>query len=222
MPTVAELYAAGHERLLVLAADLTEADGNVAVPACPGWTVRDVFAHLAGLATDVLAGRVDGAGTDPWTAEQVAERSSRTLADNVAELAQAGPKLVEALEAFPAERIAIDQWTHEQDVRGALGRSGSRDVPLVGWALDLAIGGRNPGWGERGLPAVRINGWQLGEGEPVATFETTDFDLARALTGRRSAAQWRSWARPGSDPAAVEIVVARIPAFPARPDDLAE
>jgi hypothetical protein len=31
-------------------------------------SVHDVVAHLAGTVTDVLGGRLDGVGSDPWTA----------------------------------------------------------------------------------------------------------------------------------------------------------
>ena len=62
--------------------------------------MKDVYAHLAGLCADVEAGRLEGAGTDEWTARQVDERKDRTLAENVAELREKGPVLVEALETL--------------------------------------------------------------------------------------------------------------------------
>ena len=46
------------------------------VPVCPGWTVRDLLCHMVGLPTDVNAGRIEGAGTDPWTAAQLASRTT--------------------------------------------------------------------------------------------------------------------------------------------------
>jgi hypothetical protein len=52
---VAELYRDGRERLLALGAELGAADAARPVPACPDWTVKDLYAHLAGVAADVLA-----------------------------------------------------------------------------------------------------------------------------------------------------------------------
>lgn len=225
--TIAELYAAGVRRNLDLAATLTEADGDVPVPACPGWTVRDVYAHLAGAATDILAGRLEGAPGDEWTARQVAERKGRTLAEVVAELAEKGPAMAKLLEALPDEpRPPIDQWTHEQDVRGALGRPGGRDEPVVAWLLAGSFARLGRRWADKGRPTVRVEGssgaWLLGDGEPAATLAASDFELARALLGRRSPAQLRAMARPGSDPAAVDAAVAALPFFGPRQDDLVE
>ena len=36
------------------------------------WTVKDVVAHLCGACEDILAGRLEGVATDPWTEAQVA------------------------------------------------------------------------------------------------------------------------------------------------------
>ncbi len=183
--------------------------------------MKDVYAHLAGLCADVADGRTDGAGTDDWTGRQVEERRDRTLADIVAELRERGPVLVETLRAFPIERVAIDQWTHEQDVRGAVGRPGSRDVPVVAWAVGLMAGGIDAAWRTQGKPAVRIEAtsrsFTIGEGEPVATLKLDDFELVRAVLGRRSPAQVRALVVDG-DPAAVDGLAV----FGPRTDDLHE
>jgi uncharacterized protein (TIGR03083 family) len=219
--TVADLYAAGLERHLALADQLTDEDGELPTPACPEWRVKDVYAHLAGLCADVVEGRVEGAGTDEWTGRQVEARRDVPLADIVAELRERGPQLVEALRAFPIERIAIDQWIHEQDVRGALGRPGNRDVPVVPWAVGLMVDGLDKRWRKEGRPPVRIETtsatFTMGEGEPVATLETDDFELLRAVLGRRSPAQVRAMVVDG-DPSAVDGLAV----FGPRTDDLVE
>jgi uncharacterized protein (TIGR03083 family) len=218
---VADLYAAGLERHLALASELTEEDGERVTAACPEWRVKDVYAHLAGLCADVLEGNVEGAGTDPWTGRQVAERTDRTLAENVAELRERGPQLVEALRAFPVERIVIDQWTHEQDVRGTVGKPGSRDVPVAAFAVGLMAKGLDEGRRQQGMPAVRVETtsgtFTLGEGEPVATMKTDDFELIRAVLGRRSPAQVRAMVIDG-DPGAFDGLAL----FGPRTDDLHE
>jgi uncharacterized protein (TIGR03083 family) len=219
--TVADLYAAGLERHLALADELTDEDAELPTPACPEWRVKDVYAHLAGLCSDVVEGRVEGAGTDEWTGRQVEARRDVPFADIVAELRERGPQLVEALRAFPIERIVIDQWIHEQDVRAAVGRPGNRDVPVVPWAVGLMVDGLDKRWRKEGRPPVRVETtsatFTMGEGEPVATLQTDDFELMRAVLGRRSPAQVRAMVVDG-DPSAVDGLAV----FGPRTDDLVE
>jgi hypothetical protein len=75
------VYRQGRERVLELAADLDEGDATIVVRACPQWTVKDVYAHIAGVPADILAGRIEGVGTDEWTARQVAARADRSLGE---------------------------------------------------------------------------------------------------------------------------------------------
>lgn len=219
--TVADLYAEGLDRVLALGSELADADADVRTAACPEWTVRDVFAHLAAIPTDAMAGRIEGSGTDPWTARQVEERRGRTLAENLAELAEAGPRFVEALRDFPVDRVVIDQWTHEQDVRGALGRPGSRDVAAVAWTVEQVMSRFDAGRRKHGLVPLRFEvtsgTWTVGEGAPVATVRTTDFELLRGLLGRRSPAQVRSWVVDGDRDAVDGLAF-----FGPRDDDLVE
>ena len=61
-----------------LVASLDDAQMQTPVPACPAWRVHDLLCHLVGLPGDVNAGRIEGAGTDPWTAAQVAGHCDNT------------------------------------------------------------------------------------------------------------------------------------------------
>jgi len=193
---VAALYVEGRERLVALAADIDDDAAATKVPTCPLWTVKDVYAHQSGAAADILAGRLEGVATDAWTGRQVAERAGWPFAAVVAELAEAGaqldPILVGLGDAID-KRLVIDQWTHEQDVRGALDRPGGRDAPVVAYAGQVMMRGFGRGWAERGLAPVRVvagsGEWLLGEGDPVATLRVEDFELVRILIGRRSRAQ---------------------------------
>lgn len=78
----ADLYCETRERVIDLARNL---DPDQTVPACPGWTVHSVIAHLVGLATDVANGRVDGYAGAAWTARQIDERSKHSMSDLIDE-----------------------------------------------------------------------------------------------------------------------------------------
>src|SRR5581483_9457541 len=51
------------------------------VPACPGWTIAHVIAHLAGVAEDIAALNLEQKGTGPWADAQVARLGERSLDD---------------------------------------------------------------------------------------------------------------------------------------------
>jgi uncharacterized protein (TIGR03083 family) len=190
---IGSAYKDGRERLLAIAAGCGPDDAARPVPACPAWTVKDVYAHLSGVVADALAGRLDGVATDPWTAKQVSDRADQSLADVCSEWAANAPLFESFLGEDADPRIIIDEWTHEQDVRGALARPGARDgaVPefVVGRSLEFVA----QRWGEERLPPVRVVTpsieRSLGEGDVVATLRVGDFELARVLLGRRSVEQ---------------------------------
>lgn len=195
----AELYRQGRARMVALVHDLDPAGAATIVPASPAWTVADVMAHMAGIAADVTAGKVEGAGTDAWTDDQVASRKGTPIAELVAEW-EANAAGVEAmLGAVPARaglRVVADLVTHEHDIRGALGRGGDRDSPGVEAALQAYVGGLHARLKGKGLGPLRLvagnEEWVVGAGddaEPQATVRAEPFDLFRALSGRRSRSQ---------------------------------
>lgn len=51
---LAEVYATSRGRMMALAADLTDEQIALPVPATPLWTVGDVYRHVAGPPADVL------------------------------------------------------------------------------------------------------------------------------------------------------------------------
>jgi uncharacterized protein (TIGR03083 family) len=226
---IAELYFAGRHGLLDLAATLTDADAATKVPATPAWTVKDVYAHLAGTVADALGGRMEGVATEPWTARQVADRADRTLTEICAEWAELGPELEEAMRAFPEianPRLVIDQWTHEQDLRGALGRPGARTDGRMTFCVDTLLTGFSRAWRETDLPFVVVTGdsgeWYLGDGVVKVRLAAPDFELGRALVGRRSRAQVLAMRWSAIDEELVGPVVDHLHAFPYVLEDLLE
>ncbi len=215
-------WAATQQSMTALGRDLTDEQAELAVPACPEWTVRQVFAHQAGVAADILGGRLEGVTTDPWTDRQVTERAEHSLTRILDEWDADAPRLLEAMAPLGDavdSRMVIDIWTHEQDVRGAVGRAGNRSGPVMDWILVAAGNHLERQFDRSGLPPLVV---ETGAGPtPVggASLSVDAFELARALTGRRSLDQMRAWAWTVEDP---EPYLSLIPAFSARTTDLIE
>ncbi len=191
-----DLWQQGQQELLALGRSLDDHDGARHVPACPGWTVKDVFAHQAGVAADLIGGRIEGVATDEWTERQVAERADRSLTAVLDEWASTAPRLVETLRPVAEHvdpRLLIDLWVHDQDVRGALARPGNRSGPVAGWSTERLRRSIANRYKQAGLDPVTID---FHEGlDPAAggLLLVDPFEFARAAVGRRSATQVRSW-----------------------------
>lgn len=219
----ARIYENCQGRLLELAATLDQDQLGTVVPACPDWTVQEVYAHLTGLSVDVVKGEVTPPATDEVTARQVAARADHDLESIRAEWARTGPALVEVLRTQTRRRYslpALDVWHHENDIRGALGLSAqTEDADQL---ADFPLGGLAKGW-PADAPAVRVvatdtgQEWNLGEGAAL-TLSGTAFELARAVTGRRSVNQILAMDWTGGDPAPVAPF---LPTLPAPEADLA-
>ena len=188
MGELGALYAEGRERFIAVLADV---DPTTPVPTCPLWTVKDALAHVTGIPADILAGRLDGVATDPWTAAQVEARRENTIAEIADEWRETGPQIDAMLDSFgpTGKQLLADLTTHEQDVRLAIGAPALRDAPVLDVALDfISIG---LGAALSTTLAIEADGrtWQAGDGEPGATLRGSRFDVLRACTGRRSRAQ---------------------------------
>ena len=202
MTDYGRLYAASRERVSALVRDLDEQRAGSTVAACPSWSVHDVVAHLAGTVTDVLAGRLEGVGSDAWTARQVEARRGAPIRDLVDEWGGGSPQFEDGLRAIgpPLASVAIsDQFQHEQDIRGALDERGGRDHDVLLVTIDAYLPGLAIRIGEAKLPALRMSAgahhFEAGEGTPGATVTAEPFELARLLGGRRTPDEIRalSW-----------------------------
>lgn len=194
------------------------------VPATPDWTVKDCVAHLSGILADAKAGNLEGAGTDPWTAKQVDDRRDSSLGDVLDEWDALAGALEPAMPDFPEEAVASligDAFTHEQDVRGAVGVPGNRDSDAFEVAYGYYVDQLDGRLREHGLGLRLRTGAServLGEGEPQATLSASAFEVLRGITGRRSPDQIRAWDWDGD----VDAVLKHLPNYPMRAEPLEE
>lgn len=202
------MYRGTRERTVALGRMLSDEQGALEVPATPAWTVKDNFAHLAGAAADITAGRIEGVATDPWTAAQVESRRNRSLQEIVDEFESLGPAMDEIIASIGDAvdpRLFIDEWTHEQDIRGAVGVPGGVDSPVVGWGAPLMVDlwlRRVDRAGLRPL-VVALDGEEHRSADPSLEGEVglavDGYTVLRVVVGRRSQRQLRALRWSGTD-----------------------
>ena len=210
---VAGAYRSVQTRIAELAVG---ADPSTRVPACPEWDIRQLVAHLTGLAEDVAEGNLRGYGGEPWTARQVESRSNRDIdilllewADHTSELdtilehphsagmgdsfdsAVAGTQPIATLPGA----VLGDAVIHEHDLRGALGNADARNSAELIGALDGMIRGIRRGFPRAGVPTLRVVAtdvgmeWLMGLDAPKAELRATAYELFRSVSGRRTKAE---------------------------------
>ncbi len=203
-------YRSGRDRLLDLGRTLTEDEGRTRTTACPEWTVKDVYAHLAGISTDILSGNTDKAATPEWADGHVAQRGDRSLTEVLDEWADAGPQVSELVESagesFPFQ-LFVDQWTHEWDIRAAFEDRVAvvPDVTVFRHVFeDLVASIRSrPAAAALDQLTVEVDGQRFrigGEDRPdLGELSLTMFEFARITMGRRSRRQLRELEWPMDD-----------------------
>lgn len=225
MPDLARAYADTRRSMIEIARGLTEAECAAVAPACPGWTAKDLIAHVTSLAS-TLAGGFFPAGLDPVAslvdAEQARQRErfvdealearrDSPLVEILEEWEKASPPvevMIRGEEPWPAGAPPLVEWVvttdvavHHHDLRGAVNRPGDRDSLATGLSLRSYVEGMRFRSASLGLPAFRMRAgtreWLIGNGEPVATVTADPFELARAASGRRSPEQIRAFAWDG-------------------------
>jgi len=173
-----QLYRDHVDAVAALAPTLTDAQLATTVPATPEWTVHEVLAHMVGVPSDMLSGRMDGAPGPGWTARAVAERRDRPVEDLVAELRSNADALVASVTDNPAPAPVWDLAVHHTDVHEALG-----------------------------LPRIPERLWQpvadaLAQRAPELAGQVPAYELFRASFSRRSRGQMQAW---GTDRSAEQL-----------------
>lgn len=168
-------------RTIELLRSLDQAQLDSVVPTCPAWTVAELACHMYGVGDDILNGRLEGVGSDAWTEAQVARNASMPIDELCDAWEDSAATFDEVMLAIPAPtnaQIVMDQATHEQDIRLAIGQPGGQDPETLRIAAEFLLEGV-----ERRDPAVAAE---------IEELDLSPFELLRSLTGRRSIAQLRS------------------------------
>ncbi|HWC13484.1 MAG TPA: maleylpyruvate isomerase family mycothiol-dependent enzyme [Actinomycetota bacterium] len=227
MADIADLYDQVRDDISELVVRLEPHELDTAVPATPGWSIRDVVAHLAADATCLVAGDFpreffaafgEAAAVESvnnWTARQLQERDRRSLEELLQEWKTSAGTLTAMMRGeieWPegtlpfADRIVLtDAAVHQQDIFGPLGIERARDSAPVTIGLSgyiMAMGWR---LAAVGLDPLRFDvgdkAYVAGDGEPEATVRASRFEFFRAMSGRRSPEQIRAYAWDGdADP----------------------
>lgn len=126
---------------------------------CDGWTIKDLMAHVVGIASDVANRRLEDVGSAPQNQRQVDERKDATPAVLLDEWAREGKLLEDGIleldddfwnapytEGFNVgqalQRMVEDIWVHTQDIRVPLGEDAA---PGPGLVSTLEVGSRDLG-----------------------------------------------------------------------------
>ena len=219
------LYAELREELITTVAALADNEALTVVPLSPDWTVKDVVAHVCGINDDLVNGRLEGIGSDAWTAAQVASRASMSLADICAEWRGLAEKITEIMTADPflGIRLIADLTIHLNDVQHAINQPIDTNSEATIVAAHRYVPHLQDRVAERldlGITVELSDGTAWLSSLPDAiVLRTTPYDFLRSVSGRRSRNQVESldWSR---DPAAI-LASAWTAYGPLRTDDVA-
>ena len=186
--------------MVSLLSSLDESEWATSVPCTPLWTVRDVLSHVAGITDDITNGRTEGAASDPWTAAQVERWRDADPNELIEQWNGQIGVIADLLERVGEHRPPLDCWTHEQDVRHALGLEAQMPQPVLDTMVrrlaSVPIG-----------PPVSITFTDdsaaeiPGEGEPISLTGITPYEFVRSRFGRRTRGQAAGydWSQPPTD-----------------------
>jgi len=227
MPTVdmpdADSYAATRERVLAMLEGISDSEAARPVPACPGWTVHDVLAHLTGIAADAVAGRMQGVGSAAWTAAQLDARRSDSMAGMAAEWRALAADFDALIRPQPALAMAAgaDAVVHHHDAAQALGVHADTSSTAVREAarryaelfiLRVHAAGLGP------VAIASDEGDCFAPRQPgcTASLRAPAYDLLLTFAGRRTLDEVRALGWEG-DPEAVEGLLSPYGVLPTQP-----
>ncbi|HET6938152.1 MAG TPA: maleylpyruvate isomerase N-terminal domain-containing protein [Nocardioides sp.] len=186
-----ELYREHVAALSQLAPTLSDEQLATVMPATPAWTVHEIFAHLAGGASDAVTERMDGAPGPEWTSRHVNERVALPVAELVAELQSHQDAVAESVVDNPRPGLVWNIAVHHADLHEGLG------MPMLA----------EPMW----RPVLDAMAPRL---DPALVDSVPPYELFRGVFSRRSRSQMQGWGTPLSAEELDEICI-----FGPREDD---
>ncbi|MEV6832658.1 maleylpyruvate isomerase family mycothiol-dependent enzyme [Amycolatopsis sp. NPDC051102] len=159
------------------------------VPACPEWTVIDLLGHLTGIAERVL---VRHGGTPPPALD--GPPGVPALLDRWDDVGAELDRRLAAAGGHSGEIMVMDAYTHELDLRAALGVPPPAEHAAWVPSFDVLVRGFSGSLAGRELRPLRLrttggSAWTAGTGRPTASVTAPAYELYRALAGRRSLGQ---------------------------------
>lgn len=194
------MYADARARVIELVQGAPPSVLEERVPATPAWTGRQLLAHMVGIPSDVMAGRLDGVGSDAWGQRQVDEREGRSVDELVAEWQESAAAFDGMVAGGPEGMVGAlgaDAVQHELDLRALVG-GGIPDgcQSAVEAFLNFMVGFLDRRVKKAELGALRLRAgnqdWTVGSGDVAATVSASPVELFRVVAGRRSEAQVRA------------------------------
>lgn len=192
-----DAFAHTAQAVVDLGRSCREEDFDKATP-CPGWTVKDQISHVAGLEDWLAGGEVPDIEVPEYPhvrnnagafveksievrrglpGEEVVDELEAVLGQRLAQLRDpaieadtviAGPWGPTPAALAIAQRT-LDIWTHEQDIRAALGRPGNLDSPAAAVFLSLLF---------QALPKI------VAKDAGIETGNAVIFDVTGPVVGR--------------------------------------
>lgn len=189
MPPYKILYKQSQGRIMSL---VNNQNAHLPVPACPGWTIRDLMAHLFGTMADVSKGKISEAVDDDWSATHIARAGTRSVGDLGAEWhlrATTSPAIFQSLGAL----LVAECVTHEFDIKGALANTQGRELQVVRTVALFYLNALDQAWRADSVPPLRFvtetSHLDIGGESPEATVDIGWWEIGRLVSGRRSIEQ---------------------------------
>jgi len=163
-------------------------------PLTPEWRVRDIVAHLVGVAQDVSSGNFPQ-DFDAWTSAQV-ERLRAIDAHTLVRQWQGFP--IGEMLSEPLAIALYDQATHEADICHAVGVPSELDSATLSLLSNFTLSRFGAQANDLHVTLNLDNQiFETGTGSIDVTLSATAFEWCRASSGRRSANQIRAMAWHG-------------------------
>jgi uncharacterized protein (TIGR03083 family) len=185
---VGDLYRSTRLRTQDLLGQLDDDQWGLPVPACPGWDVHAVLAHLVGVIEDSGAGRLNGPPGPGQTADEVARHQDAAPAELLWHWTELAPPFEQVLSSASIWPAFFDVLTHEHDLRGALGVTGERDGADVALATKLLVRSVDLGRPFQVDTGAAVLASGLDGPDPLV-LRASAFEVLRLRMGRRSRAQ---------------------------------